>query len=127
MKKCARCGHDKATHEDSKCIVHLCSCSGYGHLDAQIQTPFSPTSKGEQEAVHHPNHYGPKDDPYEVIKVLRAWGCYNNAPRFNSLKYLARAGKKGDLVQDLQKAAWYVFEEIAEEKRKRGEDTNVDA
>ncbi len=65
------------------------------------------------EAVNHPNHYG-GDTPHEVIKCLRAWGMFANALRFNTIKYLARAGKKGDLLEDLKKAKWYLETEIAE-------------
>lgn len=65
------------------------------------------------DMVNNPPHYGGKDNPYEVIKVLRAWGYLNNAPRFSSLKYLARAGKKGDKIEDLEKAIYYINEEIA--------------
>ena len=37
-------------------------------------------------------HYGDKADPYEAIKVIRAWGL--NFSLGNVLKYVARAGKK---------------------------------
>jgi hypothetical protein len=62
------------------------------------------------EAVNHPAHYGGADNPYEAIKVIEAWGvgfCLGNA-----IKYIARAGKKGDLVEDLKKARWYLDREI---------------
>jgi len=63
-----------------------------------------------REAVNHPDHYGGKDDPYEVIKVMEAWLTaeeYRGALKFNVHKYLARARKKGGL-EDLQKAAKYI-------------------
>lgn len=62
------------------------------------------------EAVNHPAHYGGKDNPYEAIKVIEAWSlgfCLGNA-----VKYVARAGKKGDSIEDLRKAAWYLNREI---------------
>ena len=61
------------------------------------------------EAVHHPAHYG-GDTPYEAIKVIEAWGlgfCLGN-----SVKYIARAGKKDAALQDLKKARWYLDREI---------------
>lgn len=70
------------------------------------------------QMVDHPNHYGGKDNPHEVIKCLRGWGFFNNALRFNTIKYLARAGKKGDLLEDLKKARWYLDEEIKEMESK---------
>lgn len=64
--------------------------------------------------VHHPAHYGGGDNPYEVIKVLEAWGLDKDAYLFNVVKYIARAGKKPDqpLVQDLKKAIWYLERKI---------------
>lgn len=62
------------------------------------------------EAVNHPAHYGGADNPYEAIKVIEAWGlgfCLGN-----TVKYIARAGKKGATVQDLKKARWYLDREI---------------
>lgn len=63
-------------------------------------------------AVDHPAHYGSKDDPYEVIKVIRAWKL--NFSLGNTVKYIGRAGKKdpAKFVEDLEKAAWYLNEEI---------------
>jgi len=63
-------------------------------------------------AVNHPSHYG-GDTTYEVIKVIRAWGLMNNACRFNAIKYMARAGKKNDdVLQELEKARFYLDYEI---------------
>jgi Protein of unknwon function (DUF3310) len=62
------------------------------------------------EMVDHPAHYGGEGNPYEVILVIEAWElgfCLGNA-----VKYIARAGKKGDPVEDLKKAAWYLEREI---------------
>lgn len=63
-----------------------------------------------QQAVDHPSHYGGRDDHYEAIKVIDAWGlgfCLGN-----TVKYIARAGKKDALLQDLKKAQWYLNHEI---------------
>lgn len=65
-------------------------------------------SKQPTEKINHPAHYGGKDDPYEAIKVIEAWGatfCGGNA-----LKYICRAGKKPgtDALEDLKKAKWYL-------------------
>lgn len=64
------------------------------------------------EQVNHPKHYGGADDPYEVIKVLEAWGTGFHLG--NVIKYVARSGKKGDnpTVQDLEKARWYLDRKI---------------
>lgn len=59
-----------------------------------------------------PAHYGGPDDPYECIKVIRAWGL--NFELGNVAKYLSRAGKKPgvDAVDDLKKLVTYAQMEI---------------
>lgn len=62
------------------------------------------------EHVNHPAHYGGEGNPYETIKVIEAWDLNFNLG--NCVKYISRAGKKGSLKEDLQKAAWYLNREI---------------
>ena len=59
--------------------------------------------------VHKPSHYteGRKHEPKDVI---RDWGLNFNLG--NAVKYLARAGRKDDIVQDLRKAQEYIQFEI---------------
>jgi hypothetical protein len=63
-----------------------------------------------KETVNHPSHYKGKDNPYEAIKVIDAWKLGFSLG--NAVKYIARAGAKGDKVEDLQKAMWYIQHEI---------------
>lgn len=66
------------------------------------------------EAVHHPEHYGGEDNPYEAIKVIEAWKLPFNTG--NTVKYISRAGKKGGrhkAIEDLEKARWYLDREIS--------------
>lgn len=64
------------------------------------------------DMVNNPQHYGGESNPYEAIKVIEAWNLGFNLG--NAVKYIARAGKKrrGSLVEDLQKARWYLDREI---------------
>lgn len=64
-----------------------------------------------KEQVNHPEHYGGKENPYETIKVIRAWGLGFSLG--NAIKYISRAGKKDNIIQELKKAKWYLEEEIA--------------
>lgn len=60
----------------------------------------------------HPDHYGGKDNPHEVIKVLEHWLTpeeYIGFCKGNAIKYQARHREKGGLL-DLEKAAWYQVE-----------------
>jgi hypothetical protein len=65
--------------------------------------------------VIHPTHYGGKDNPYEAIKVIEAWGVGFNLG--NTLKYISRAGKKDNIIQDLEKALFYLDREIQNRKK----------
>lgn len=78
-----------------------------------------PAAHGKPEAVNHPAHYGGKDNPYEVVKVVEAWGLDQDAYLFNAVKYIARAGKKDatKLVEDLEKARFYLERRIARLKK----------
>ena len=66
-----------------------------------------------KEAVNNPSHYGGADNPYEAIKVIDAWDLNFNLG--NTIKYIARCGKKDDEIQELEKAAWYLNNEIKKE------------
>ena len=59
-----------------------------------------------------PEHYGGKDDPYEPIKVINAWGL--GFELGNTLKYIKRAGKKdkSKTIEDLKKGLKYMEFEI---------------
>ena len=57
----------------------------------------------------NPAHY--KDLSPEPIDVIEGWGLGFHIG--NAVKYLARAGKKGDALEDLRKARWYLDREIS--------------
>lgn len=62
------------------------------------------------DPVNHPSHYTSHPSGVECIQVTEHLNfCVGNA-----IKYLWRAGLKGDsAVQDLEKARWYVDRELA--------------
>ena len=62
--------------------------------------------------INHPDHYWGKENPYEAIKVINAWGYDKDFYLGNAVKYLSRAGKKDDAIQDLKKAIWYIEQKI---------------
>jgi hypothetical protein len=66
--------------------------------------------------VDHPDHYGGADNPYEAIKVVEAWGLDFHLG--NVIKYISRAGKKGNELEDLKKARWYLERKIARSEAK---------
>jgi hypothetical protein len=70
-------------------------------------------SEGEQtspDPVNHPSHYGGENNPYEAIKIIEAHNLGFHLG--NSVKYILRAGKKGDAAEDIKKAIWYLEREL---------------
>ena len=61
------------------------------------------------DAVKKPSHYC-EGRKYEPKDVIRNWGLNFNLG--NAVKYVARAGRKDDIVQDLRKAQEYIQFEI---------------
>ena len=74
-------------------------------------------SDGSNDPVNHPNHYTYAGDAYECIKVLEAWGLGLHLG--NCVKYICRAGRKGDALEDLRKARWYLDRYITNLETKR--------
>lgn len=62
----------------------------------------------ESAPVNHPKHYTSHPSGIECITVTE----HMNFNIGNAVKYLWRAGEKGALVQDLEKARWYITREI---------------
>ena len=61
------------------------------------------------DQVNHPAHYTSHPSGIEAIKIC----SHENFCIGNAIKYLLRHGKKGDPVQDLRKAVWYIEYEIS--------------
>ena len=62
-----------------------------------------------QDMVNHPEHY--LKGGIETIDYLEAKSTpaeFAGYLRLNCMKYLSRAGHKGDAVEDYKKAAWYL-------------------
>lgn len=65
------------------------------------------------DEVNHPNHYTAHPSGVECIQITEHMG-FNLG---NAIKYVWRADLKGNAVQDLKKAVWYIEREI---KRREG-------
>jgi hypothetical protein len=64
----------------------------------------------KKEMVNHPGHYN--FSKYEVIEVLDEWFS-DNPLIWQVVKYLARAKHKGNELEDLKKAQFYLNRKIA--------------
>mgnify|MGYP003045773409 CR=1 FL=1 len=70
------------------------------------------------DVVSHPSHYT-EGRKYEPRKVIADWGLNFNLG--NAVKYISRAGRKGDKIEDLRKAIQYIEFEIEELEEKSHE------
>jgi hypothetical protein len=74
-----------------------------------------PFHRGDDDPVDHPAHYTYSE--IQPIDVIESWqlgfhlGCL--------VKYVCRAGRKGDRLNDLKKARWYLDREIGRLERER--------
>jgi hypothetical protein len=96
--------------DDNGLLLNIIDTTGEPNILANIPIP---------DNVSHPKHYGGKDNPYEAIKVIDAWGldfCLGNV-----VKYVSRAGKKNEsALEDLEKAKWYICHAIEKIKKDAG-------
>lgn len=63
----------------------------------------------EHDPVNSPSHYA-EGREFETIDVIEDWGLGYHLG--NAVKYISRAGRKDDILQDLRKAQWYLNREI---------------
>lgn len=68
------------------------------------------------DPVNHPAHYTSHPSGVECIDVVEHMG-FNLG---NAIKYIWRADEKGNALEDLRKAAWYVQREIERREKDRG-------
>ena len=71
------------------------------------------------DAIHRPDHYC--YSKYEPKDVIHEWGLNFNLG--SAVKYIARAGRKDDILQDLEKAREFLTFEIEAIKEARAEDS----
>ncbi|MFF4223210.1 DUF3310 domain-containing protein [Streptomyces abikoensis] len=78
--------------------------------ELELASPSALQAKAAQghDAVHRPAHYTGFSNNAEPIDIAENLN-YN---RGCALKYIVRAGKKGDEIQDLQKALFYINREL---------------
>lgn len=84
-------------------------------LTSEIQRIVGEERRANADRVNSPAHY--TDGGIETIDFIQAkltpeqfaGMCLGNA-----LKYLSRAGKKGDRAEDLRKARWYITRLLGE-------------
>lgn len=68
----------------------------------------------DHDAVNYPRHYTSHPSGVECIEVTRHMG-FNLG---NAMKYIWRADLKNDAIEDLEKARWYLDDEIAKRAKR---------
>lgn len=83
----------------------------------KIKLPLGPykmektmTNEKEVDMVNNPPHYTVAGPIYESIKIIEAWQLNFNLG--NAIKYILRSEHKGNKIEDLKKARWYLNREI---------------
>jgi hypothetical protein len=61
------------------------------------------------DPINNPSHYA-EGRQYEPIAVIEDWQL--NYRLGNAVKYVSRAGRKQNAIEDLRKAVWYIEREI---------------
>lgn len=92
--------------------VHVESCSlkiqsglsgvQFSDCDSPVDGPIT------NDPVNHPSHYTSHPSGVECVDIAEHY----NFNVGNTIKYLWRAGLKGDEIEDLKKARWYLDREI---------------
>lgn len=72
----------------------------------------SPKVNGAIDVVNHPLHYTQHPSGVECIEVAEHFGYRKG----NAIKYIWRAGMKGNAIEDLEKAIFYLNREIEQLK-----------
>jgi hypothetical protein len=81
--------------------------NGYAH-PMTVADIARETLREINDLVNHPPHYTAHPSGVECIQVTEHMNfCLGNA-----VKYIWRADLKGDAIEDLKKAVWYVNREI---------------
>lgn len=76
--------------------------------DDEPDAPATSEPASVDDPVSHPRHYTSHPSGIECIEVTRHMG-FNLG---NAVKYIWRADLKGNSIEDLRKAAWYIGDEI---------------
>ena len=69
------------------------------------------------DMINSPPHYN-AGSAHEVANCLKEWGLENDSLLYTAAKYIARAHKKGKLLEDLKKAQWYLNRRIGDLEKK---------
>jgi hypothetical protein len=70
--------------------------------------PMRMVAASDDDPINHPAHYTRHPSGTECIEITE----HMNFNLGNAIKYIWRSGEKGDTVNDLKKARWYIDREL---------------
>ena len=80
-------------------------------VDGYLYHPKFPMDN-KTDPINHPKHYTSHPSGVECIEITQHMGfCLGNA-----IKYIWRADLKGNAIEDIEKAIWYLNQEIKRRK-----------
>ncbi|MEN6525466.1 MAG: DUF3310 domain-containing protein [Candidatus Polarisedimenticolia bacterium] len=83
-------------------------CPTCGRACGRLEEPVCGVDL-DDEPISHPKHYTAHPSGVECIEIAEHFGfCLGSV-----VKYVWRAGLKGDALEDLRKARWFLDREIA--------------
>ena len=109
MNYCSKCKHRGKEPFERPCAMCKNTLSHDDPEREKRQLLYEP--EGEEvkpDLINHPAHYC--YSKYEPKDVIRAWGLNFNLG--SAVKYIARAGRKDDIIQELKKAKTFIGFEI---------------
>lgn len=84
------------------------SITSFSEKHSPLFATDAPQAAPTHDPVNSPTHY--TAGGIETIDFIEAKGFGYNLG--NAIKYISRAGRKDDTLQDLKKARWYIDREI---------------
>lgn len=118
MNRSYRCGNGGSVHsycpyaDDSaaeKCSTYTPNSETDSSCRFKCATETQLKKVSESSIISHPAHYT-EGRKYEPKDVIRDWGLNFNLG--SAVKYISRAGRKDDILQDLRKARQFLDFEI---------------
>lgn len=113
---CNCCRFESADSDELPCV--MCKGTCVPNTDEYNEAPdlYEPCTVNEADLVQHPAHYCYSE--YEPKDIIRAWSLNFNLG--SAVKYIARAGRKDDILQELNKAKQFIEFEIEAIEKERG-------
>jgi hypothetical protein len=68
--------------------------------------------KSQHDPINHPKHYTSHPSGVECIEITQHM-MFNTG---NAIKYIWRADLKGNAIEDIEKAIWYLNQEVGRRK-----------